>query len=289
MWRLPIQNNPKPPITEKRRNKAKDLSFWRRSAYQTLSKALNILQATTREVPDLLKVLASWSETTVRRCEVDREDLKPYWKSEKRPHFSRWSTILEKATPFNRNLSTESAIVIKVNVLFPKRKLFVTTVAWLLVLMQPKWLIFSESANRININPSNNKRSLILKILYLPRLLRYLLSFCGTLSRALLMFSSSILVFRNELAFVNITRSGFSSASILYLAISSSRVLMHFPKSCFFLFIASTSSQINWCFLSLSKRIFFLFLFFQVFVVLYPATLAAKSSLSFFYSSALDL
>ena len=29
------------------------------------------------------------SDTTVRRSAVDREDLKPNWKSEKRPHFSR--------------------------------------------------------------------------------------------------------------------------------------------------------------------------------------------------------
>ena len=31
---------------------------------------------------------------TVRRSAVDWEDLKSYWKSEKRLHFSRWSTIL---------------------------------------------------------------------------------------------------------------------------------------------------------------------------------------------------
>ena len=41
------------------------------------------------EIPDLLKVLARFSDTTVRKSAVDREDLKPYWKSEKRPHFSR--------------------------------------------------------------------------------------------------------------------------------------------------------------------------------------------------------
>ena len=32
--------------------------------------------------------------TTVKRSTVYREDLKPYWKSEKRPHFSKWSTSL---------------------------------------------------------------------------------------------------------------------------------------------------------------------------------------------------
>ena len=29
-----------------------------------------------------------------RRSAVDWEDLKPYWKSEKNPHFSRWSAII---------------------------------------------------------------------------------------------------------------------------------------------------------------------------------------------------
>ena len=40
------------------------------------------------------KALAILSDTMVRRSAVDQEDLKGYWKSEKRPHFSRWSTIL---------------------------------------------------------------------------------------------------------------------------------------------------------------------------------------------------
>ena len=39
--------------------------------------------------PDLLKTLAILSDTTARRSAVDREDLKPCWKSEKRSHFSR--------------------------------------------------------------------------------------------------------------------------------------------------------------------------------------------------------
>ena len=64
-----------------------------RPACQTLSKALDISSATVRLTPDLLKALAILSDTTVRSA-VDPEDLKPYWKSEKRPHLSRWSTIL---------------------------------------------------------------------------------------------------------------------------------------------------------------------------------------------------
>ena len=37
--------------------------------------------------PDLLKALAILSDTTVRRSAVDREDLKPYQKSEKKVKF----------------------------------------------------------------------------------------------------------------------------------------------------------------------------------------------------------
>ena len=66
-----------------------DLSLWRRPACQTLSKALEILL-----------------DTTVRRSAVDREDLKPYRKSEKRPHFSRWSKIL-LFTSFLKTLLTK--------------------------------------------------------------------------------------------------------------------------------------------------------------------------------------
>ena len=42
----------------------------------------------------LLKALAILSDTTVRQSFVDWEDLKPYEKSEKRSHFSTWSTNL---------------------------------------------------------------------------------------------------------------------------------------------------------------------------------------------------
>ena len=64
---------------------AKYLTWNSRSgpACQTLSKALDISSARAREALDLLKALAILSDTTVRRSAVDREDLKPYWKSEK--------------------------------------------------------------------------------------------------------------------------------------------------------------------------------------------------------------
>ena len=65
----------------------KDLSLWRRPAYQTLSKALDISSATAPVAPDLLKALAILSDTMVRRSAVHREDLKPYW-NQKKGHIS---------------------------------------------------------------------------------------------------------------------------------------------------------------------------------------------------------
>ena len=82
-----------------------DLSLWRRPACQTLSIALDISSATARVARDLLKALAILSDTIVGRYAVDQEDLKPYWNSEKRPHFSRWSTIL-LFTSFSKILLT---------------------------------------------------------------------------------------------------------------------------------------------------------------------------------------
>ena len=62
---------------------------------------------TVRVAPDLLILsdLAILSDTTVRRSVVDQEGLKPYWKSEKWPHFPKWSTIL-LFTSFSKTLLT---------------------------------------------------------------------------------------------------------------------------------------------------------------------------------------
>ena len=94
LWRVPIQNHPKPSITVKRRNKAKyltwnsiRLSLWRRPASQTLSKALDISSATAQAAPCLLKTLKILSDTT----------------AQKRPHFSWWSKIL-LLTSFSKTL-----------------------------------------------------------------------------------------------------------------------------------------------------------------------------------------
>ena len=71
----------------------KDLSLCGWSEYQTLMKALDILRALVQvasipikasiPVPqDLLTTLALLPDTAVGKSTVDREDLKPYWKSE---------------------------------------------------------------------------------------------------------------------------------------------------------------------------------------------------------------
>ena len=80
---------------------------WRRPKYQTLSKALDISSATTWVAPDLLKTLAILSDATVRRSAIDREDLNPYWKLEKRQHFSSWGTILLFSSFWKTLLTTE--------------------------------------------------------------------------------------------------------------------------------------------------------------------------------------
>ena len=48
-------------------------------------KNLGYISATDHIAPSLLKALAIILNTIVRKAVVDREDLKLYWKSEKRP------------------------------------------------------------------------------------------------------------------------------------------------------------------------------------------------------------
>ena len=56
---------------------------------------MGISSVTSQVSPDLLiKALAMLSDTTVRRLAVDWEGLKPYWKLENWPHFSRGSTSI---------------------------------------------------------------------------------------------------------------------------------------------------------------------------------------------------
>ena len=49
---------------------------------------MNILSATPRVAPDLLKVLAFPSDITVRKSSVDQEDLKQNWNVRKKGHTS---------------------------------------------------------------------------------------------------------------------------------------------------------------------------------------------------------
>ena len=51
-----------------------------------MSKALSMESATARLVLHLLKALAIQSDTTIIISAVERADLQPYWKSEKRPY-----------------------------------------------------------------------------------------------------------------------------------------------------------------------------------------------------------
>ena len=96
LWRLPIQNYLKPPVTEKRRNKAKYLTwnsirpkFVKKTSMPNSVERLGYIKCYSLSSPRPVP-----SDTTVRRSAVDREDLKPCWKSEKRSHFCGWSTIL---------------------------------------------------------------------------------------------------------------------------------------------------------------------------------------------------
>ena len=58
------------------------------NGWHTKSCTLRITK--TQYLSDLLKALEILSDTAVRKSAVDQEDLKPYWQSEKSPHFSRW-------------------------------------------------------------------------------------------------------------------------------------------------------------------------------------------------------
>ena len=56
---------------------------------ENLSKAWEISGATGSVASDLLKILVILSDTTVTRSAIDREDRKPYSKSDEKGHISR--------------------------------------------------------------------------------------------------------------------------------------------------------------------------------------------------------
>ena len=57
-----------------------------------MSKALDTSSTKAQVAPKTLKALAILSNTTIKQSAVESEDLKPYWKLEKRSDFSRQST-----------------------------------------------------------------------------------------------------------------------------------------------------------------------------------------------------
>ena len=62
---------------------------------------------------NILKTLAILSDPTVIQSAVDQEDLKPYWKSEKKVYFSKWSTsiLLTNFSKTNPRKKTNRMIV----------------------------------------------------------------------------------------------------------------------------------------------------------------------------------
>ena len=81
------------------------LNFVKKTSKPNPIKTLRYIKCCNSNSLRHIKSLGILSDTTVRRSAVNREDLKPYWKSEKRPHFSRWSTIL-LFTSFSKTLLT---------------------------------------------------------------------------------------------------------------------------------------------------------------------------------------
>ena len=110
---IPSKNHSKPSSTKKKQNKAK-YRTWVSVRFEFVkktsmpyprSRALNISSTTAQIVPDLLKALKCLSDTNVRRSAVDREDPKPCWKSEMRPHFSTWLTSPSIIYKFFKNFT----------------------------------------------------------------------------------------------------------------------------------------------------------------------------------------
>ena len=72
---------------------SEDLSLWRKPACQTLSKALHISSATAWVAPDLLKTLATLSDSAVRTSVVIEKTYN-HNGNKKIGHISEWSTSL---------------------------------------------------------------------------------------------------------------------------------------------------------------------------------------------------
>ena len=81
------------------------LKFKKKKSMPNPVKSLRYMKCYSPRSPRTIKRPSNLSDTIAKRSKVDREDLKPYWKSEKRPYFSRRSTIL-LFTSFSATLLT---------------------------------------------------------------------------------------------------------------------------------------------------------------------------------------
>ena len=98
LWRFLIQNHSQPPITDKTGSKANylisnsiRLKFVKKTMMPNLAKSHEYIKWYSSSSPRPPKSPKTLSDTAVKRSVVDREDLKPYWISEKSSYFSRWS------------------------------------------------------------------------------------------------------------------------------------------------------------------------------------------------------
>ena len=104
LWRLPIQNHSKLPIFEKRQNETKYQSQISHLKFRKTWVCKEGRLARPCQKPWIHELYSPSSPRPNKshsnfirynwRSVVDQENLKPHWKSEKRPHFSRWSTSL---------------------------------------------------------------------------------------------------------------------------------------------------------------------------------------------------
>ena len=81
--------------------------FVKKTSLQTLSKVFSLSSPWPVRNPSIP------SNTTFRRFVVDWEDLKPYWKSGKRLHFSRWWIILLFTSFWKTLLTTERRLTMR--------------------------------------------------------------------------------------------------------------------------------------------------------------------------------
>ena len=101
LWRLPIQNHSKPSITEKRRNKAKYLTwnsvrlkFVKKTSMPNPVKSFEYIKCYRLRSPRPVKSSCNSIRYNYKKiCSWSRKP-KTILKIKKKPHFLRWSTIL---------------------------------------------------------------------------------------------------------------------------------------------------------------------------------------------------